>query len=58
MAYQQKSESYIIVYLDKCNIEKFRQRYIGESKRAFNHCLAEHRGYIVNNRVDKAAGSR
>ena len=41
----------------ECNIEKCRQRYIGESKRAIKHRLAEHRGYIVNNRVDKATGA-
>ena len=41
----------------ECNIEKCGQRYIGESKQSIKHRLAEHRGYIVNNRVDKATGA-
>ena len=41
----------------ECNVEKCRQRYIGESKRVSRHRFAEHRGYIVNNRVDKATGA-
>ena len=36
------------------NRDKFKQWYIGESKRAINHWLADHRGSIVNNHVDKA----
>ena len=50
-------QSFNIIYLIECNIDKCKQRYIGESKRAIQHRLADHRGYIVNNHVDKATGA-
>ena len=50
-------QSFNIIYMIECNIDHCRQRYIGESKRAIKHRLADHRGYIVNNHVDKATGA-
>ena len=41
----------------ECNIDRCKQRYIGESKRPLKHRLADHRGYIVNQHIDKATGA-
>ena len=41
----------------ECNKNKCKLRYIGESKRAIKHRLADYRGYIVNNHADKATGA-
>ena len=40
------------------NIDNCRKRYIGETKRAFKHSLADHKGYTDNNQVDKATGKQ
>ena len=49
--------SYNIIYMIECNIDRCKQRYIGESKRPLKHRLADHRGYIVNQHIDKATGA-
>ena len=41
----------------KCNIDKCRKIYIGETRRTIKNRLAHHRGYVVNNHSDKATGS-
>ena len=46
--------SYNIIYMLECNKDKCQQRYIGESKRSLKYRLADHRGYIVNQHIDKA----
>ena len=41
----------------ECKKDTCKKRYIRETKRAIKHCLADHRGYIVNHHVDKAVGA-
>ena len=38
----------------ECKKDNCKKRYIGETKRAIKHRLANHRGYIVNHHIDKA----
>ena len=49
--------SFNIIYMLECNLDKCKLRYIGESKRSVKHRLADHRGYIINQHVDKATGA-
>ena len=44
-----------IVYLIECL--KCNERYIGESERALKSRLADHRGYVMNDRHDTATGA-
>ena len=39
-------ETYNIIYMIECNIEKCKARYIGESERPLKNRFAEHKGYI------------
>ena len=41
----------------ECNIDKCRKRYIVETRRAIKNRLADHRGYVVNNHINKATGA-
>ena len=49
--------SFNVIYMIECNIDKCRKRYIGETRRAIKNRLADHRGYVVNNHIDKATGA-
>ena len=44
-----------IIYLIECT--KCKERYIGETKRSLRARLADHRGYVNNQRVDVATGA-
>ena len=48
-------ESFNIVYLLECN--KCQNRYIGTMGRQLKHRLAEHRGYIINQVVNRSTGA-
>ena len=50
-------DSFNVVYMLECNKDNCKQRYIGETKRSIKYRLANHRGYIVNNHIDKATGA-
>ena len=41
----------------KCNLDKCKLRYIGESNRSVKYRLADHRGYIIKQQGDKATGA-
>ena len=49
--------SYNIVYLIECDKDKCKKRYIGESKRSLKYRLADHRGYVLNQYIDKVTGA-
>ena len=49
--------SFNVIYIIERNIDKWRKRYIGETRRAIKNRLAGHRGYVVNNYIDKATGA-
>ena len=44
-----------IIYMIECL--KCKERYIGESKRMLKHRLADHRGYVHNEKVDTTTGA-
>ena len=53
--------SYNIIYLIECKKERCRRsenyRYVGETKRPLKYCLADHRGYILNQKDNQATGA-
>ena len=48
-------ESFNIVYLLECN--KCQNKYIGTTGHQLKHRLAEHRGYIINQVVNRSTGA-
>jgi hypothetical protein len=50
-------ESYNIVYLIECDKNNCQEKYIGESGRNLKKRLEDHRGYIVNKKVNQATGA-
>ena len=50
--------SFNVIYMLECKKDNCKKRYIGETKRAIKHRLANHRGYIVNHHIDKATGAQ
>ena len=49
--------SYNIVYLIECDKDRCKKRYIGESKRSLKYRLADHRGYVLNQYIEKVTGA-
>ena len=49
--------SFNIVYMIECQKENCKKRYVGETKRSLKYRLAEHRGYVTNQHIDKATGA-
>ena len=49
--------SFNVVYLLECDIDRYRKRYIGETGRLFRFRLADHRGYISNKVESQPAGA-
>ena len=41
------------MYLVKFDKDRCKKRYIGESKRSLKYRLADHRGYLLNQYIDK-----
>ena len=50
-------ESYNIVYLIECDKTNCQEKYIGESGRNLKKRLEDHRGYIVNKKLNQATGA-
>ena len=48
--------SFNVVYAITCKKEKCKESYIGETKRMLKARIADHCGYVRNNRLDKATG--
>ena len=45
-----------LIYMIECNIDKCKQRYIGESERTLKDRISEHIGYIRTKKIDKTTG--
>ena len=45
-----------IVYIIKCNIDRCKQTYIGESDRSFKKRISEHLGYMWSQKYNQATG--
>ena len=52
-----KQKSFHVIYLLECQKDKCKQRYIGTTGRQLKYRLAEHRGYISNQVLNKATGA-
>ena len=50
-------QTFNIVYMLECQIERCKQRYIGTTGRQLKFRLDEHRGYIINQVTSKATGA-
>ena len=48
--------SYNVVYAILCKKDNCKQIYLGETKRMLKFCLADHRGYVVNQDTTTATG--
>ena len=46
-----------VIYMIECQKDRCKQRYIGHTKRKLKTRLAEHRGYIINGKGERATGS-
>ena len=54
---QYDCNSYNLVYAIFCKKDNCQQVYIGETKRMLKFCLADHRGYVINQITSKATGA-
>ena len=48
--------TYNLIYMIECNIERCKQRYIGETERNLKTRISEHIGYINTRKMDKVTG--
>ena len=49
-------DTFHCIYLIECNIDRCRQKYIGETDRKLKTRILEHKRYITNNIINKTTG--